>query len=74
MDTERKWSLKLSGEILFADMSQVLEFFRVILFIGFHRERGGGGEERETDRQTDRQTDKQTVRMRERERDRQTDR
>ena len=38
MDTERKWSLKLSGGILLADMSQVLEFFHVILFIAFHIE------------------------------------
>ena len=38
MDTERKWSLKLSGGILLADMSQVLEFLRVILFIAFHTE------------------------------------
>ena len=36
MDTERKWLLKLSGGILLADMSQVLEFLQVILFIAFH--------------------------------------
>ena len=38
MDIERKWSLKLSGGILLADMSQVLEFFLVILFTAFHIE------------------------------------
>ena len=38
MDTERKWSLMLSRGILLTDMSQVLEFLRVILFIAFHIE------------------------------------
>ena len=38
MDTERKWSLKLSGGILFVDISQILDFFRVMLFIAFYNE------------------------------------
>ena len=38
MEKERKWSLKLSGAILFADVSHFLKCLSVILFIAFHIE------------------------------------